>query len=236
MREYVIVIPAYRPMLDLPDYIQQFINAEVMRVIVVNDGCSDEYSGFFEVINKLENTTVLTHVENYGKGKALKTAFAYVLEENIPCKGIITADADGQHLAADVLNVGDQLIAGQEDFILGVRSFAKGEVPFRSFVGNRLASKAFELLVDYYLEDTQTGLRGVKHSQLEWLKELSGDRFEYEINMLIQIAHRRLSVKEVQIQTVYHDDHTSNYETIKDSLAIGAQLIKGYAKANDDKL
>lgn len=34
----------------------------------------------------------------------------------------------------------------------------------------------------YVLADTQTGLRGYPHRQLDWLADVPGDRFEYELN------------------------------------------------------
>ena len=72
-----------------------------------------------------------------------------------------------------------------------------------------------------------TGLRAFKETQLGQLIDVSGNRFEYEINMLIMIAKKKYSVKSVEITTVYHEDHTSHYSTIRDSVLIGKQMVKG---------
>ncbi|WP_240189780.1 glycosyltransferase [Bacillus sp. P14.5] len=46
--------------------------------------------------------TVLEHERNQGKGAALKTGIAHAVERFPDTNGIITVDADGQHLPEDV--------------------------------------------------------------------------------------------------------------------------------------
>ncbi|MGY0205531.1 glycosyltransferase, partial [Acinetobacter soli] len=47
-------------------------------------------------------TTVLVHERNQGKGAALKTGIRHVVERFPGTHGVITVDADGQHLPEDV--------------------------------------------------------------------------------------------------------------------------------------
>lgn len=143
-------------------------------------------------------------------------------------QGAVTADADGQHLIEDVLTVGSQLVEYQNDYVIGVRDFTEPHVPMRSKVGNFLASQVFKLLFGYYLHDTQTGLRGVGVKEFNACSNLSGYGFEYEINMLMYIAKNKKKIDEVEISTVYHEEHFSNYSTFSDSLSIAGALVKGY--------
>ena len=78
--------------------------------------------------------------------------------------------------------------------VLGVRDLTLPQVPPRSKLGNRLTSWAFHLLYGVRLADTQTGLRGIPWGMLAWCGEIRGERFEYEMNMLIRAAreHREL--------------------------------------------
>ncbi|MBG9982842.1 glycosyltransferase family 2 protein [Aerococcaceae bacterium DSM 111020] len=227
-RPFAVIIPAYYPMNTLPNYISHLINENVALVIVINDGNPIEYNELFEQIKSLNRTVVLTHSTNKGKGAGLKTAFKYLEDLDASIKGAVTADADGQHLIQDVLNIGDALIEKDVDFVIGVRDFTEPQVPLRSKIGNFLASHLFKLLFKYYLHDTQTGLRGVKNSQFHNCSSIDGAGFEYEINMLIYIARNRLSFYEERITTVYHDEHFSNYQTFSDSFSIGMALMKGY--------
>ena len=119
------------------------------------------------------------------------------------------------------------MVNSSVDYILGTRNFTQSGVPFRSRIGNWFTSLIFALFYQYKVRDTQTGLRAFKESQLSHLINVSGNRFEYEINMLIMIAKKKHSVKNVEITTVYHEDHTSHYSTIRDSVLIGKQMIKG---------
>ena len=48
------------------------------KIIVVDDGSGEEYRDIFKEIRDM-GIVVLTHALNYGKGRALKTAFNYVL-------------------------------------------------------------------------------------------------------------------------------------------------------------
>jgi len=113
-----IVIPAKNPstqLLKLIDGIRKHLDNPI---IVVDDGSPDEYQPIFEKAIDQWDIVILQHAVNYGKGQALKTAFQYVLTEqpdNIT--GLVTADADGQHLASDISKVIEQRFgAGQFDY------------------------------------------------------------------------------------------------------------------------
>ena len=49
--------------------------------IVIDDGSGAEFYEIFSCVEKYENTKVIKHVENLGKGAALKTAFAHIIEK-----------------------------------------------------------------------------------------------------------------------------------------------------------
>lgn len=228
MRSYAVVTPAYRPTEQLPGYIRQLIDAGVAEVIVVNDGSGPEFDSVFKALSHLDRCTLLRHERNSGKGVALKTAFRYFMKQDAGWKGLVTADADGQHAVEDVLRTGDKLVENEADFVLGMRTFEPREVPLRSMIGNTLTTNVFKWLFGYYIRDTQTGLRGIASDQVDWILRLRGERYEYEINMLINIAKRRKRLLGVDIQTIYHDRHVSYYNTYKDSFKIIWQLMRGY--------
>lgn len=227
MKNYIVVIPAYNPMNEFPSYVQDLLDNDVYAVVVINDGSERKYGPVFDQVTKLDRTVVLTHEVNMGKGMGLKTAFKYIMDNHSGIDSVVTADSDGQHLVSDVVNVGETIVKSSVDYILGTRDFTQSGVPFRSRIGNWFTSLIFALFYQYKVRDTQTGLRAFKETQLGQLIDVSGNRFEYEINMLIMIAKKKHSVKNVEITTVYHEDHTSHYSTIRDSVLIGKQMVKG---------
>lgn len=227
-KDFAIIIPAYQPDSHLIHLINRLNDRELRPIIVVNDGSDGKSLEIFQELFDYENVHLLHHSENKGKGQALKTAFTYILETNMPITGVVTADSDGQHSEEDIIKVGGTLIVQEPSFVLGVRNFDQENVPSRSRIGNKLTSYFFNYFFDYYFQDTQTGLRGIHHRELEWLVDLPGDRFEYEINMLIAMTLKELSFVEVEIETRYEDDHQSHYATFKDSIRIGRSVLKGY--------
>src|SRR5690606_5955339 len=132
-----------------------------------------------------------------------KTAFHYILNQKLPYEAIITADADGQHLASDMLKIGRQLEKSPQHVVLGARDFTKKDVPFRSRFGNRFTRLLFRLSTGATLTDTQTGLRGIPVHHLPELLTVLGERFEYEMNMLAALRRNRVVISEVMIETVY---------------------------------
>lgn len=223
-----VVIPALNPMPNLPDFVRKLLECGIPQVIIVNDGSNSSYNDIFCEITQLEHCTVLTHKENRGKGRALKTAFSYFMEHYAHLDGVVTADADGQHQVEDICRICEVLSLKQDSLILGVRNFKEDNVPKRSYIGNLVTSRIFQLLYGNYLSDTQTGLRGIPTGELSWMVDMSGERFDYEINMLIKAKSRNLSFLMIPIKTLYFNNNSgSHYCTAKDSVLIFNRLISG---------
>ena len=91
----VIVIPALDPDGVLPAYVQELLDRGAAAVLVVNDGSGADSAPVFAALSDLKGCTVLAHGENRGKGRALKTAFAYIAgEAGWAGLDVVTADAD----------------------------------------------------------------------------------------------------------------------------------------------
>ncbi len=227
----VIVIPALNPSPNLASLVKSLLDKGAPHILVVDDGSGNEYKETFQQIAQLENCTLLIHPVNRGKGRALKTAIAYFLEHFPHLEGIITADADGQHSAKDICKIADRLSENQSAIILGTRDFSAPNVPRRSYLGNRTTSWVFQLLYGSYLKDTQTGLRGLPAGALPWMADLVGERFDYEINVLIEAKRRHTPIVEEPIQTIYYDNNSgSHYNSFQDSFRIFLRLISGFIR------
>ena len=120
-----LVIPAYEPDGRWVDLLSQAEKTGKFRMIVVNDGSSRKYDMFFEEAEFY--ATVLNHLQNQGKGSALKTALQYI--QATDGKGyVVTADADGQHALPDILSVAEYCQNHPEALVLG---WAKRDAPIR---------------------------------------------------------------------------------------------------------
>lgn len=225
----IVVIPALDPDPGLPDYAASLLELGAEQVVVVNDGSGPDYEATFGALEALDGCTVLRHEKNKGKGRALKTAFAHIRAcQAWEGAAVVTADADGQHSVKDVCAVAQAALREADRLVLGVRDLHLDNVPTRSKIGNHVTSWAFHLLYGVHLEDTQTGLRGIPWGRLEWCAGIGGDRFEYEMNMLIRAAREHVGLCQVPIETIYYNNNAGTHlHTVRDAWRVFCVLISG---------
>lgn len=224
LNKLAVVIPAYKPEQALVGLTEELASKGFSEIIVVDDGSGEEFSAIFEQV-KNNGCTLLVHEQNKGKGRALKTAFEYVLKQDRHYEAVVTADADGQHLLKDIINVGEVTLDCKDTLVLGGRVF-KEKVPLRSRFGNSVTRAIFNFVSGQKVHDTQTGLRGIPVSSLEKMSQLKGERYEFEMNMLLEAKRSGLTIKEVEIETIYIDDNSSShFNPLVDSWKIYKQIF-----------
>ena len=219
----VVLIPSLNPTTKLLEYVNSLIVEGFKRVIIVNDGSKVETHSIFDELNKLDDCEVLHHQTNKGKGTALKTGLSFI-QANLNDDdfiGVITADADGQHLVSDVVKIGYALEKNQDKYIIGFRNFDNEHMPKKNKLGNKLANLALRLFHGIKIKDSQTGLRAFPKRYFDFALTTKGRAFEYETNLLIHSKQKKIDLCEVQTTAVY-DEH--NYETtyhpLKDTVKI----------------
>ena len=224
----IVIIPAYEPPKEFVDYARE-LSPMIERLVVVNDGSREEYDEVFDAIAELPNVVYLSYPENHGKGYALKTAFEYC-RDNFPADyTMVTADCDGQHKLEDIIKVSKVARRKRDVFVLGSRNFSLPNVPKRSYAGNTNIRNIYRFLYGVNLADTQTGLRGFSVGMADTLIGISGNRFEYEIGVLIYAAKKGIPIVEIPITTVYPDDpkdHVSHFKAVKDSMRVLGVVLK----------
>lgn len=219
-----LIVPAYKPTEDMIPMLEQFVCNESYVPVVVNDGSGEAFDELFSRVPK--GCILLKHEVNRGKGAALKTAIDYVLKHLPECGIAVTADADGQHCNEDIQMVTDSAIAHPGTLVLGSRAF-DGDVPLRSRFGNSITRQVFAIASGVKLRDTQTGLRAFGREQMPAMLEIPGERYEYEINMLLYMAREGIPIREETIRTIYiNDNAASHFNPFKDSLKIYACIFK----------
>ena len=221
----VILIPAFEPDDHLIGLISELkLNCDY-KLLIINDGSIEIYDSIFNQC-KVLGCTVLKHAKNMGKGYALKTGFAYIKDSTDERLGVVTADADGQHVVKDILNVCLEIQTNDHKIILGVRKFV-GKVPWKSSIGNNFVREIFKLVSGSQLLDTQTGLRGFSIESLPWLLSIDGERYEYEMNMLLLAKKAGYEFKQIEIDTVYEPcNKSSHFRAIKDSIRVFMPFLK----------
>lgn len=228
----VIVIPVLNPDENLKGYIETLIEKGIQKIIVVDDGSGPEYKSIFERIEEIPECVVYVHEINRGKGKAIKDGLKLYQERRYFEKynGVITVDADGQHLVSDVLKISEAMNDTRDQLILGEREFDK-RIPIRSRFGNSCTRVIFRLLYGKGIDDTQTGLRGIPNQLIPLFDEIEGDRYEYELNMLIMCRIEKIKILSIRIETIYLDNNaSSHFNVVKDSFRIYKLLFRSFFK------
>ena len=236
---YIALIPAYEPDRKMIGLIEELKHLG-FDIVVVDDGSGKDYEEIFEEAS--QNSTVLTHPQNLGKGAALKTGMRYINKylsycETVMTKAgavtvsgreavIVTVDADGQHMPADVLRIAKIAETRSNALVLGSRALDQ-DVPLRSKFGNTVTRHVYSLSTGVKVHDTQTGLRAFRQNMIPMLLTIDGDRYEYEINMLLRLASDGVPIIEEEIETVYEDNNSgSHFRTVVDSVKVYKEILK----------
>lgn len=189
----------------------------------MNDGSDEKSDKVFKDIKS--KCILLEHEVNKGKGTALKTGYSYI-KDNFKDYIVVTMDCDGQHTIEDAKKLYNYNIKHLDCLVLGSREFDK-DVPLRSKIGNTITKYVYKIVSRTKVNDTQTGLRSFSNKLIDLMLEIPGERYEYEINVLLELAKWNIPIKEITIETIYIDNNSeSHFNPIKDSIKIYKEILK----------
>ncbi len=222
-KDWIAVIPAYEPENYLIQLLQDLTQAG-FSIIVIDDGSGKTFASIFQEASKY--AIILHHSKNAGKGRALKTGFSYI-QENLPTNSIIvTLDADGQHTVEDARKICFAAMKQPDHLILGSRAL-QTSVPLRSRLGNGITRHVYAISTGLHVHDTQTGLRAFHGSLLPQFLKITGERYEYEMNVLLECTRLGIQIQEVEISTIYFNKNaTSHFNTVKDSYRVYLEILR----------
>lgn len=217
----VVLIAALNPDNKLLTLLKQLGETGFTNIVLVNDGSDSIYDKIFDSAVCL-GCTLLKHSVNLGKGRALKTGFNYILQYFANDSTItVCADADGQHAVVDIKRCFERAKETPLHLVMGCRQFDSKQIPLRSRFGNKITRNVFSILCGVSVSDTQTGLRAMSCDLMRRFMTVGGERFEYEMNMLIETKALSIPIEEVPIETIYIEENkTSHFNPLKDSLRI----------------
>lgn len=222
-KERIVVIPSYMPNEKLIGLVDD-LHSRGFTIVVVNDGSSPDKDVIFDAVSS--KATVVHHDVNRGKGAAIKTGLKYIKKHHPqPCV-IVTADSDGQHLPDDIEKVCKNALAHPDFFIIGSRN-VNIESPPKSSFGNYVIRHIFYYVTLRTIHDTQSGLRAFSDSFLDRLILIKGDRYEYEMKVLLNLVKSHIPIAEVPVHTIYFDNNSStHFRVMRDSLRILREVFR----------
>lgn len=216
--KYTIIIPSYNPTEKLLDLTKELIQNNIKDIIVIDDGSCKTSKKIYNHLPK--EVKIYYNSENKGKGYTLKKGISKLKDTD----SFITVDNDGQHKVKDIIKIMKAL--EKNDIVFGKRDFNKKEVPIKSKYGNKVSSFIYKCLTGKTCEDTQTGLRGFSVKYKDLLLKIAGDRFDYEMNVLLKLTRKKIKIKYIDIETIYiNDNESTTFRTFKDSYLIYKRYI-----------
>jgi glycosyltransferase involved in cell wall biosynthesis len=208
-----VLIPTYNNHKTIKQVVEDCLSY-TSHIIVVNDGSTDSTP---EILATITGIKVVTHPVNRGKGKALRTGFAYALGEGYAYA--ITIDSDGQHFPYDLPLFLAQIEQHPEAIIIGDRNMGQSgaDIPSKSSFGNKFSSFWYHVETGIKLPDTQSGYRLYPLKPLNELHFFTR-KFEFEIEVIVRGAWAGLEVLAMPISIYYPPakERISHFRPFKD--------------------
>jgi glycosyltransferase involved in cell wall biosynthesis len=194
MSDLTVIVPAYNEEESLRDYLPEliaFCDAHDFRLIVVDDGSSDETRAILEQHIDSACFTFYAHKVNRGYGGAIKTGIRHSESQFA-----ITIDADGQHDLDDVLALYESIRESGADLIVGNRVGRAGSSLYRS-IGKRLIRAFAKLLMPIPIEDLNSGIKIFETRLARRFMRLCPDHMAFsDIMTMVFISKRSLVLEQ----------------------------------------
>lgn len=193
MEKIFVVIPVFNEDRVVKSVIEDVKKSGFKNIIVVDDGSTDKSFA----VSKKTDSIVIHHALNRGKGAALKTGVEAA--KILGAESVITFDGDGQHDPSDIKKMISKIEMGY-DVVLGTRSFEK--IPALRRVGNIMGNIFTWLIYGLWVNDSQCGFRAFSKRALKFI-DTQHDRYEYESEVVREIARHKLKFTEIPIRVLY---------------------------------
>lgn len=219
MTRVAVLIPAFNAAGTLEPVVRAAL-AQTSDVTVIDDGSRD---GTGEVARRA-GAHVLTHEVNRGKGAGLKTGFAWACGEGYD--GVITLDADGQHLPSEIPKFIDCYEKTGGDLIIGGRAHLFGQMLPRRRTANRFSAWTIAFASGTRISDAQSGYRFYSTRLLRAIK-LRSDGFAMESEVIVRAGRGGFKVLTTPIDLGFVDGQsTSHYKPLKDTFRIAGVVAR----------
>lgn len=190
-----VLIPAFNEA-DNIGYVLEQVPGEVCgiatAILVVDDGSRD---GTEEVADA-HGAVVARHVVNRGGGAALRTGYRLMVDSEAAI--VVTLDADGQHLPAEMPDLVKPVLEGQVDVAHGSRVLGHADKNhFARELGIVFFNRMVSLITRTHVTDCSNGYRAVRTSVLPQLV-LKQEQF-HTSEFMIEAIKRGIPAREVPV-------------------------------------
>jgi hypothetical protein len=222
-----VVVPAYNEEENLGHVLKR-IPTEVCgretEVLVVDDGSRDRTGD----IARAHGAAVARHVINRGGGAALRTGYRLMADSGAEI--VVTLDADGQHLPAEMERLVEPIVSGEVDVAHGSRVLGNAEPNHRA---RELGIVFFNRLVSFItrtqVSDCSNGYRAVRASVLPQLV-LRQEQF-HTSEFMIEAIKRGIPAKEVPVTIASRiHGHSKKPAVVRYGLGFANAIVRAWLR------
>ena len=182
------------------------------EVLVIDDSSRDHTFevGVQSAAASRHPITVLFNGKNQGYGGNQKLGYQYALRHAFDF--VVLLHGDGQYAPESIPDLLRPLVEGSADAVFGSRMLTRGAarrggMPLYKFVGNKILTRAQNLLLKSNLSEFHSGFRAYRVSALGRLPfQFNTNNFHFDTEIIIQLMLGGCRIAEVPIPTYYGDE------------------------------
>jgi dolichol-phosphate hexosyltransferase len=150
-----ILMPVYNESATLTSAVKEVLAVDYpcpVELVVVDDGSTDGTLGLYEGLAGDPRVNIHMHVQNQGKGAAIRTAAAVATGDYV-----IMCDADLEYSPAEIPTLIAPILRGEAEVVYGTRTFGSHNAYSYLYVlGNKGVTTAANVLFNCYISDLET--------------------------------------------------------------------------------
>ena len=214
-----VIIPAYNAERAIAEVARETLQSG-FPLLVVDDGSDDGTAACLKGLP----VNVIRHRENGGKGKALRTGFAWALEHGFA--GVVTMDGDGQHDPLAVPLLASVAAERGSDILIASRA-----EQFRQMAGlraswNRFGSWCIEKRTGFDISDSQSGFRYYSARLLRGVM-FSATGYNMEMEILLKAWRGGFRIDSIPVSARVADGRaTSHFRAVRDTWDICMTFLR----------
>ncbi|MBL0225636.1 MAG: glycosyltransferase family 2 protein [Geobacteraceae bacterium] len=207
---YCILIPSFNAEKTLGAVVMECLERDV-PVVVVDDGSTDGTAALTAGLP----VTLLKHGRNQGKGRALRTGFAWALEQGFDA--VVTLDADGQHDVSAVSRLYEAARDSGTDLLIASRHTQFEKMAGLRSSWNRFGVWCMQKRTGFEITDSQSGFRYYSAGLLTSVT-LDADGYDLEMEVLMKAWRKGFRVASLPVAARVADGRaTSHFRPVRDT-------------------
>lgn len=213
----VAVIPAYNEASRIASVVEA-ARGFVDRVIVVNDGSSDDTAKNAEAAGAL----VVSHTTNCGAGAATMTGLEAA--RRLGASVAITLDADEQHDPRDIPALLEPIKNDTADLALANRFGKRNSIPLVRRVFNRLGNIVTLFATGRFVSDSQCGFKAFGPRALTEV-DLRMSGFEFCTEIVRESVQHHWRVAQVPVKVIYSEYSLAKGQSFANGVRTAAKIL-----------